>query len=68
MSMSDVWDLTKKAHGDHVLIALTPNECAAVIDALKEQGDGEKSPHSKNLVGAARREIVNSLRDQKGGV
>jgi hypothetical protein len=55
----DVWDLTEKAGGDHVLIALTVDECEAVIERLPH-GNKKGNPAS-----TAREQIRLSLRDQK---
>jgi len=57
--MTDVWDLTDKEQGDHVLIALTPDECRSVVDALTRR-PADKAGWT------ARTEVIRCLRDQKG--
>lgn len=65
-SSKDVWDLTDKEGGDHVLIAFTVDECQAVMLALDEQEKRDRSPyHHMSSAHSARREVANSLRDQK---
>lgn len=61
--MPDVWDLTKKAQGDHVLIALTIDECKALIQCVNM---AERTPGFAYMGEiAGREEIRRSLRDQK---
>lgn len=58
--MSDVWDLTKRENGDHVLIALTRDECRIVVDLL-ERYDMDHDTEGYR----AMQEIERCLRDQK---
>ncbi len=53
----DVWDLTDQDGGDHVLVALTIEECHSIVEAL------DKIDTRSAL--SAQREISNTIRDQK---
>lgn len=57
--MPDVWDLTKEGQGDHVLIALTLDECSALLD----ENDVRYSANPHTI--RAREEIARTVRDQK---
>lgn len=59
--MTDVWDLTDKERGDHVLIALTPEECRSLVAAINEPVYGPDEEARR-----AAEEIRRCLRDQKG--
>jgi hypothetical protein len=63
-SKADVWDLTTKEGGDHVLIALTVDECNAILDALNDRDKGPYDHMSSAY--RAHQQIRWSLRDQKG--
>lgn len=66
---ADVWDLTDKDKGDHVLIALTPKECLAVIAYIGHGLADSWECYDEEQVEAAvsaQRDIGNSLYDQKG--
>lgn len=59
--MPDVWDLTEREQGDHVLLALKPEECQALLNG----GSGYMHSNFEHL-NRAKEEIRRSLRDQKG--
>jgi hypothetical protein len=60
--MTDVWDLTDKDKGDHVLIALTVAECK---QALFDLGDCRSYYQDDAVNHRVMEEIRRSLRDQK---
>lgn len=57
---ADVWDHTDKERGDHVLLALTPDECEALLDSIEDSRFS--SPEQQR----AGEELRRCLRDQKG--
>lgn len=61
--MSDVWELTDKDKGDHVLIALTPEECVSLLTL-----DTVYMGKDEHIIAAKRvhEEVRRCLRDQKG--
>lgn len=57
--MSDVWDLTDKDKGDHVLIALTVEECRALLNPRVRASTAQQG------LASGLHEIRLALRDQK---
>lgn len=64
--MTDVWDLTDKDKGDHVLVALTVDECEGLIATRHIIAEREEDMGLTLLpYRSAVEEIGRCLRDQK---